>query len=320
MKHYIVIAALTLGLGIKAQTKPISKTTSLGSSSVTSKQEQDRALIKSMAGAYKVSFNFAETFATDTGYKYYPRYAEWGIEQVIVVEDRPDKIVLQHLLVVRDSIIIKHWRQDWVYENTDLYKYNKDNEWIRETLTVAKAKGTWTQKVYQVDDSPRYESYGTWVNVDGKNFWEGTNDAPLPRREYSNRDDYNVMKRHSRMEILSDGWMLEQDNEKIVRDKGSDKTICWEKGIERFTKGDYNTSAALKWWEKQQQYWADVRTVWHEVYNKTPDLKLASIVNDKRLYQSLFDLGDKMSSENNYLSANAIADIKKVIEAYLKKA
>lgn len=323
MKQLIAIVALVLSTGLGAQTKPATTgkpAAKASSSGAANKAEQDRASIRSMAGIYKVSFNFAETFASDTGYKYHSRYKEWGIELVILEEDSPNKIVLQHLLIVNDSIIIKHWRQDWVYENTELYKYYRDNEWIKETLTADKAKGTWTQKVYQVDDSPRYESFGTWIHVDGKHFWEGVTDAPLPRREFTKRDDYNVMRRHSRMEITNDGWKLDQDNEKIVRGSGIDKTLCWEKGLEQFTKGTYNAVPAQKWWDSQKKYWADVRKAWDEVYAKKPELKLASKVNDKRLYENLFDLGDKVSENKVYVQGSALPDIKKIIESFIKTA
>lgn len=323
MKQLIAVSALLISVGLSAQSKaPASaKTTPKAASSVaTGKMEQDRAAIRGMAGIYKVSFNFAETFSPDTGYKYHSRYKEWGIEYVLLAEDSPNKIVLQHLLIVNDTIIIKHWRQDWVYENTEVYKYYRDNEWIKETLTAEQAKGTWTQKVYQVDDSPRYESYGTWMHVDGKHYWEGINDAPLPRREYTKRDDYNVLRRHSRMEITNDGWKLDQDNEKIIRGNGIDKLLCWEKGIEQFTKGNYNAVPAQKWWDAQQKYWADVRKAWDDVYAKQPDLKLLPKVNDKRLYENLFDLGDKVSDNKVYVQGSALPDIKKIIESFVKPA
>ena len=121
------------------------------------------------------------------------------------------------------------------------------------------------------------------------------------------------------MEILSDGWMLEQDNEKIVRNNGIDKTICWEKGMERFTKGNYNAIPAQKWWEAQKKYWADVRKTWDEVYTKNPDLKLMPKVNDKRLYEDLFELGDKVSMPK-YAEGSAIPEIRKIIVAFVRSA
>lgn len=325
MKTMIIAALLLLSAAAPAQNKisPVAQTAQKCTSPAgapNSKLEQDRAAILSMAGIYKVSFNFVETFSPDTGYKYHSRYREWGIEYVIVEEDSPNKIVLQHLLIINDTIIIKHWRQDWLYENREVYTYYKDNEWVKDHLSAEKAGGTWTQKVYQVDDSPRYESYGTWVHVDGKHYWEGTTDAPLPRREFTKRDDYNVLRRHSRMEIFADGWELNQDNEKIVRGNGIDKTICWEKGVERFTKGSYNAMPAKKWWATQRAYWADVRKVWDEVYRQQPELKLKTKVEDKRLYESLFDLGDKLSLTNTYERGAAYGDIRKIIQSFVKQS
>lgn len=317
MKNVILLASVFIGLNSFAQTKPIVKPKEV-QVVTNSKKELDKASIKSMVGIYKVSFDFAETFAPDTAYKYHKRYSEWGIEYVFVAEESENKITLQHLLIVNDSMIIKHWRQDWLFENKEVYKYYKDNEWIKETLTAEQAQGTWTQKVYQVDDSPRYESYGTWVHVDGKHYWEGVNDSPLPRREHTKRSDYNVIRRHSRMEILNDGWVLNQDNEKIVRNNGIDKLLCWEKGIEKFTKGNYDSTPATKWWNKQVNYWADVRKVWDEVYTSKTDLKLDKKVANKMLFEALFELGDNHCKQSSYVQGTAVSDIRKIITAYVK--
>lgn len=281
--------------------------------------EKDKESIRSMAGCYKVNFSFAETFAPDTAYKYHNRKFEWGIEYVTIVEDTDTKISLQHLLIVDDSTIIKHWRQEWVYENTALLNFYKDNEWKKIKLTPEQAKGTWTQKVYQVDDGPRYESYGTWIHTDGRHYWESSCDAPLPRREFSKRSDYNVMKRHSHIEINSDGWELNQDNEKIIRANGIDQLLCMEKGIEKFTKGNYNAQPAADWWEKNKQYWSDVRKVWSEVYVQNNTIKIEKKVNNKILYEQLFKIGDEFTKTKSYNSPEATAAIKKTIESYLVK-
>jgi len=283
------------------------------------KLDQDKESIKAMIGVYKVSFDFAETFAPDTAYKFHERYSEHGIEQVSLIEETPTKIVLQHLLIINDSTIIKHWRQDWVYENKEVYNFYKDNEWRKTTLTSEQVKGTWTQKVYQVDDSPRYESYGTWIHIDGKHYWEGTNDSPLPRREFTKRSDYNVMKRHIRMEIFKDGsWAYIQDNEKIIRENDKDKLLVWERGMEVFTKGNYDGSPAIKYWEKQKIYWEDVRKIWDEVFAKNTNLKLATKVDNRRLYENLFELGDETCNGKKYKKGSANTEIKKIIDSYLK--
>jgi hypothetical protein len=238
---------------------------------------------------------------------------------VFLIEENNNKISLQHLLIVNDTTIVKHWRQDWIYENTELYSYSKDNLWTKTVLKPEQVKGQWTQKVYQVDDSPRYEATGTWVHVDGKHYWEGTCDAPLPRREFTKRNDYNVMRRHSRIEITPDGWVLQQDNEKILRENGIDKLLCWERGIEKFTKGNYNAQPAISWWNKNKAFWADVREVWNEIYTQKTELKITKKINDKVLFEQLFKLGDDYSKEPSYNSTEAKTNIKKTIELYLAK-
>ena len=71
----------------------------------------------------------------------------------------------------------------------------------------------------------RYEGSSTWVHVDGKSLWENITDAPLPRREKTIRDDYNVLKRNNRIEITDFGWEHKQDNFKIIRSYEDDDII-----------------------------------------------------------------------------------------------
>lgn len=282
----------------------------------TDKKEKDREAILAMEGCYKVTFDFAETFAPDTSYEYHDNYSSWGIEYVFAVENKPNKIVLQHILVVNDTFVVKHWRQDWLYENEELLAFQKDNTWKKEKLTAEEAAGTWTQKVYQVDDSPRYEGFGTWVHVDGKHYWEGTADAPLPRREFSKRDDYNVTRRHSRMELTDYGWILEQDNEKIVREDGQDELVCWEKGHEKFIAGDYNCQPANDWWEANKKYWSDVRDLWSQTFEKYDIIKIEKKVDGQKLFERLFATGKKFAGED-YNQEKARSEIQSIIDAFV---
>ncbi len=281
-------------------------------------KQADIDAIKSMIGTYKVSFDFAETFSPDTGYTYHKRYSAWGVEHVELLEESENLISLQHLLIINDSMIVKHWRQDWIYESTELLEYYKDKEWNRRTLDKNSVKGTWTQRVFQVDDGPRYESRGTWVHVDGRHFWQSVCDAPLPRREFSKRSDYNVMKRKNHFEIEDNGWVYIQDNEKIVRNKGIDRVICHEKGVERFTKGNYNAGPALRFWNEQKEFWKDVREVWGTVYKENKNLKLRSMVDKQPLHSRMFRLGNKSCKNKSYKPGSAKKEIKAIITPYIK--
>lgn len=260
------------------------------------KKQKDQDAIKSMCGCFEVTFNFAETFnySNDSLYRPSKTKIDKGLEWAQLVTDEDDKISIQHLLQVGNPskpMIIKHWRQDWLYENTDFYLYNADNEWTYKKENPSQVKGQWTQKVYQVDDSPRYEGSATWVHVDGKSFWENTTPAPLPRREYTTRGDYNLTMRGNRHEITDNGWIHDQDNEKIIREAGKEDVIlAKEKGYNTYTRvSDERCQAASNWWKENQEKWAKVRAKWDKVFAKNTDLTLKEKVDHKVLYKYLFD-------------------------------
>ena len=269
--------------------------TTLTSFSQEIKKSEDIKAIKAMCGCYEVKFNFAETFQyskDSVNYKPSATKHDNGLEWVELVEDTPNKIMLQHLLIVNDDMIIKHWRQDWIYENTNLYRFDKDNTWKFTKLNKMDVKGQWTQKVFQVDDSPRYEGTASWVHIDGKDYWKNTTDAPLPRREDTKRKDYNVLKRRNIHEITKTGWNHEQDNDKILRtEAGKEYLLAQEKGMDIYTKvADSKCLAAQNWWKENNNLWKNIRTKWDTVFDQNKDIKLEKKVNKKTLYSQLFDL------------------------------
>ena len=279
------------------------------------KKQKDQAAIKNLCGCYEVSFNFSETFSYSEDENYVPSEEKHdkATEWVQLVTDRQNKIVLQHLLIVgppTKPTIIKHWRQDWLFENTDFHMYNGNNHWKYKSLSKDAVRGQWTQKVYQVDDSPRYQGSATWVYIDGKSYWENTTEAPLPRREYSIRNDYNLTVRNNRHEITKDGWIHDQDNKKVIRKDGAqDQVIAEEKGYNLYKRvADNRCKAAQQWWEENHKMWDKVRNHWSRIFRKKQDLNLAGMVAEKPLYRQLFAL-DKGANKR---------EINKVIDAYVR--
>jgi hypothetical protein len=278
------------------------------------KQEQDANAIKKMCGCFEVTFNFAETFnySKDSLYRPSENKISKGLEWAGLVTDKNDKISIQHILQVGNPaspMVVKHWRQDWDYENRIFYMYNADNQWTFEKKKKKEVKGQWTQKVYQVDDSPRYEGSGSWVHVDGKSYWENKTPAPLPRREYTKRSDYNLTMRGNRQEITSYGWVHDQDNDKIIRETGKeDVIIAKEKGYNTYVKVDDSRCAvASKWWKDHTKKWSTVRSKWDEVYGRKKDLSLESKVDNKALYKHLFN--EEITEE---------AQINSIIDSFVK--
>ena len=284
-----------------------------------SKKKQDQQAIKGMCGCYEVTFEYAETFSPDKDYQFHDNYKSGGLEWVQIVEDKPNLISMQHLLIVGNEMIVKHWRQDWLYQNTSLYNYNGSNQWLHKELNKKEVKGQWTQKVYQVDDGLRYEGSGTWIHADGRHYWENTSDAPLPRREFSKRSDYNVMTRTNRHELTDYGWLHEQDNDKVLRANGSDQVIASEKGWNTYKKvEDSKCLAAQNWWAKNSRYWSDVRQVWSEVYATKTDLSFEKSVEDQPLFMHLFKMGSKVAEAQDYNQESVQEKVREIIQLYQK--
>ena len=282
MKKIILIPILILAFSFSANSQ--------------NKKKQDKEAIKKMCGCFEVEFNFAETFKYSKDSTYVPskNKTTGGLEWAQLVDDDKNKISIQHILLVgpeSSPYIMKHWKQDWIYENRDFHMYNGDNTWKYETKEKESVKRQWTQKVYQVDDSPRYEGSSSWVHVDGKSYWENTTDAPLPRREYSQRNDYNITVRGNRQEITKDGWVHDQDNSKVIREYDKeDIVVAKEKGYNFYKKvDDSKCLAAASWWIENYSKWETVRSKWNEIYSRKSNLELHSKVDGKPLYSYLFD-------------------------------
>lgn len=284
----------------------------------TTPKAEDVAAIKGQCGCHEVSFLYAETFSPDKQYPFKDRYTAKGIEWVTTDEERPGKLVIQHLLVVGDTMVIKHWREDWLYQNTSLLTFDQNASWKRRTLTPEQAKGQWTQQVFEVDDSPRYEGSATWIHADGRHYWESTVDAPLPRREYTKRHDYNVMRRTNHHEITATGYLHEQDNDKVIRSEVGDQLLVSEKGLNTYTRTDEKKcQVATNWWTRNRAYWADVRSVWGEVLKGRQAVALRGQVKGMVLGRELDELA-AASLKGSYNSPTTRPLIKAVIEKYLK--
>ena len=276
------------------------------------KKDKDLASIKAMCGCFEVSFNFAETFSysKDSTYQASKNKYDKALEWVQLVDSNEDFVSMQHLLIVGDLLnpyVIKHWRQDWMYENTDSFPYAIDNTWPYKSNDASEVTGQWTQRVFQVDDSPRYEGSATWVHVDGRSFWSSTADAPLPRREITKRQDYNVTLRRNHHEIFDWGWSHDQDNDKLIREVNKkDVVLAQEKGYNTYKKVENERCiAAQVFWKDNKDMWTMVRKEWNTIFSMRQNIKLKNKVEGKRLYQYLFTLESDTKSEEIYEIINS---------------
>jgi len=122
------------------------------------------------------------------------------------------------------------------------------------------------QSVYQVDDSPRYAAPGRWQHSDSFSTWiSGETWRPLPRREWSVRNDYQVLVGTNRHTITPNGWMQEENNLKLaLDDSGKPREaipyLAREYGVARYERiKDYDFSAGKAYFDKTEPFWAEVR-------------------------------------------------------------
>ncbi len=296
-------------------------------------RERDRRAILAMAGTFRTSFDFLEVIGFRPGFVPDRPYQSWATEYVYVARDEPRFVSLQHLLVmfmrgddgkIQGPFVTKHWRQDWRYEDRDILAYRGRNTWETQHLTPAQAKGTWSQAVFQVDDSPRYESYGRWQHFGNLSTWQSaTTWRPLPRREFSVRKDYDVLVGTNRHTITPTGWVQEEENLKVVLDDvgkalDSDPVLSKEIGLNRYERIEgFDDSAARRYRERTQAFWDDVQDVWREIAATHPRFTLRAAPDQGQLFVPLFEYADRLDDGEPYDAAAARAFARETVRGYL---
>ena len=96
------------------------------------KKQKDVESIKSMCGCYEVTFKFAETFnySKDSTYTPSKNKIAYAVEWIDLTYIDKNNLIIQHILQMgKDSnaYIMKHWRQDWNYQNREFLIYDHNN-------------------------------------------------------------------------------------------------------------------------------------------------------------------------------------------------
>lgn len=287
---------------------------------------RDRAAILAMAGDYRVSFDFLEV-AGFTGERKPERpYQSWATERVIVVEDTPDRIVLQHVLVMRflgkdgtvsEPMLTKHWRQDWRWEPEHVFDYRGDATWQRRAVPESERRGAWAQDVFQVDDSPRYSGFGRWEHRANYSTWTGGEGArPLPRREWSVRKDYGLLYGSNRHTITPDGWVHEQFNQKTVS-LADPRVVAREFGFNRYEAIADDLAEAGRYWEATAPMWAIVRGRWDALLGTGQPVALKAEPDQGALFIPLFEKAQAIADGKAEVSRD---EIEALVDAYLRDA
>ena len=295
--------------------------------------ERDRHAILAMAGPYRVSFDFLEVARFDPALKPDAPYQSWGTEYVFVSEDSGNFIALQHVLVMRvvqkdgsesEPFVTRHWRQEWRYEADAALVFEGLNAWTLRKIPEELRRGAWVQSVYQVDDSPRYAAQGRWQHSDSFSTWisEETR-RPLPRREWSVRNDYQVLVGTNRHTITPTGWMQEENNLKLaLEESGKPREavpyLAREYGVARYERiKDYDFSPGKAYFEKTEPFWAEVRAAWTEI-GLHGGFVLKNPVDQRQLFVPFFEYAERLADGEPFVVEDARSFIEKILrETYL---
>ena len=281
---------------------------------------RDRQSILAMQGEHIVDFAFDETVLLQPNYERASAVRSGGNEVVIVVEDTPGKVVLQHLLVdAKSGHVTKHWRQDWTYEAANRFEFSDDQTWQVRSIPDDVNRGAWTQCVFEVSDAPRYCGTGRWDYRNGVPTW--TSDLswrPLPRREYTIRSDYNAVSAINRHTLTPGGWTHEQFNTKVLRKPdGTQVELAREFGFNDYQRTkDVDFKPAYTYWEATREYWAKVRTRWDAFLSKPPGVHLKTKVDGMAMIIPLFTQAGELEAGKPV----ADQDIDKVFTQWVEAA
>jgi hypothetical protein len=261
--------------------------------------EADRRAILAMAGDFRVRFDFRETAAFVEGYTPLKPQTSGGTEIVRVIEDTGAIIRLQHILAMGEQsspIVIKHWRQDWTFQPATVLEYQRLNEW--KLKAAEPTAGTWSQTVWQTDDSPRYGGVGRWEHADGVSQWTSASSLrPLARRDAVRHPPYDRYRGINRHAITPTGWVHEQDNAKLGAHNGAPATFVHETVLNTYTRAsDFPTAAGDAYWTKTQDYWRAVRAEWDRIITVERGVRVTEEAeNGSVTGPALMDLADQIA-------------------------
>ncbi len=285
------------------------------------KFEADRKAILAMAGDYKVTFDFQETVPFVAGYSPKDRYVTGAHEMVRVIEDTGSFISLQHILVVGDGkempfMPIKHWRQDWQFEPTEVMDFIGANTWQKREVSTAERAGKWSQVVYQVDDAPRYAAVAAWDHTNGIASWTSPPSwRPLPRRDATKRDDYHAIIASNRHAITPNGWVHEQDNAKLILTGDAPQVLVHEIGVNTYTHfADFETKLGTEYWEKTQGFWKTIRDEWASLFANNNRVGLTIQGEPAEMYMQILGIATDVETGKTTTAAAAEEALKVLAE------
>ena len=255
-----------------------------------SRYDADRDAILSLAGLFNVE--------TTSGTASSSMHGKTSTERVLLIEETPLRIDLQHVIVVEGpGLALKFWREQWEWGPVRVIGYDA-GLWSRSQTKFDGPARRWTRTVFASDDQPLYASVGGWTHEKDGSHWSGD-------RAYSPVS--------SPIETLTgkDFWAL---NDRITI--GSDGIICYRVEADGIKADESNASlpeairrrfesvntprpdpatddAAERYWQDTADFWAAVRAAWDGVLEKRVPFTVREEVDGQPLWKRVFALAEE---------------------------
>lgn len=250
--------------------------------------------IKQLAGCYLVDYTYAETEAVDSNYTMDSRVYDanqYVVKELIKVVDEGENYVrLQHFMQADShrgdtAFMMRHhgeiWRKKPMYRYKYLGRFGENDRWAVEPIGALHAP--WVREILSLDDGPRYQCLGTWV--EGHKFSEFNCGAfaPIPGRESRDmgRSDYNTLSRQSSVISYGNSWIERQNNIKTKFSEGYKHALVKEIGkIWSVRLPDNECASVADWAEKRQAFWDILADVWRNTLDGSTDFNEVKMVED----------------------------------------
>jgi hypothetical protein len=288
---------------------------------------KDLEAILGLAGRYQLEQRFEEIEAITPGYLTRPTYTSASTELIKVIEHTPERISLQHIQIVEDvqnseRLVTKGQRQEWIFESQRMHRYEGHQLWRPHYFGASDVSEAWTLSIFEADDSPAYQAVGRWHHSPEGSSWQSTSVwLPVPARETSHRDDYDLIIGSVGYEITTTGWLRHDDNIKasLSANSATDFTaLAHERGAHQYTRiAQAFDSKADDYWRQTAHFWHDVRSVWREAFNQESAFTFSPRGEYLDLYTVLDGLAACFHHDDQYDSNIASNMIRESINQHL---
>ncbi len=248
------------------------------------KSDEENVIIKSQVGCYEVTSTFKEAGKVNDAYGVSSLdHSSKFYELVVLDSEVNDKISLQKIILTPFGP--KKWmREEWERGPQKTIAYVAPNRWEQNPYFAKKSD--WSLTVRNPDDSYQYQCAAPLTIVGGDfAHWECAANAPLPRREISQRTDYQILARKHFIVFSALGLIDRQSNRKVIYSgPEQQKNLAWEEGFVTYKKtNDQYCQEGKLWWNKQRELWKNVRDVWDLVFTNYYSVVLSDAVEGKTL-------------------------------------